>query len=151
MDGQRNERKHIFVINGSPTFLNLMRDLLQDEGYSVTTTNYVPRSFHQIAAAQPDALVLDLESGRTLGWDLLERLHADASTAGIPVLLVSGDRGLLELAQAQVARFGGNAYLGKPFNLDDMLQAIATLLEPGQAVAGAMPDGAAERPDPVAG
>ena len=48
---QRQEsRKHIFVVNGTPAFLNLMRDLLQDERYNVTTTNFVPRSYEQIAA-----------------------------------------------------------------------------------------------------
>ena len=31
-------RKHIFVINGAPAFLNLMRDLFQDERFNVGTT-----------------------------------------------------------------------------------------------------------------
>ena len=40
----QESRRHIFVINGASAFLNLMRDLLQDERYNVTTTNFVPRS-----------------------------------------------------------------------------------------------------------
>jgi response regulator RpfG family c-di-GMP phosphodiesterase len=32
------KRQHVFVINGSPDFLDIMRELLQDEAYNVTTT-----------------------------------------------------------------------------------------------------------------
>src|SRR5690349_20445088 len=94
-------RKHIFVINGAPEFLNLMRDLLQDERYNVTTTNFVPRSYEQIAALQPDALVIDVVTGQQAGWDLLERLHLEAATTGIPVIVVSTNPQLLERAREQ--------------------------------------------------
>jgi hypothetical protein len=37
-------RKHIFCVNSSPTFLDLLRELFQDERYNVTTTNFVPHT-----------------------------------------------------------------------------------------------------------
>jgi hypothetical protein len=66
-DRTQEGRKHIFVINGAPEFLNLMRDLFQDERYNVTTTNFVPNSFAQIAALQPDALIIDVVVGQQAG------------------------------------------------------------------------------------
>jgi CheY-like chemotaxis protein len=68
-------RKHVFVVNGASEFLNLMRKLFQSERYNVTTTNFVPNSFGQIAGLQPDVLIIDLAQGRQAGWDLPERLH----------------------------------------------------------------------------
>ena len=123
-------RKHIFVINGAPEFLNLMRALLQSERYNVTTTNFVPNSFAQIQALQPDVLIIDLAHGEQLGWELLERLHREASTVGIPVLIVSTVPHFIERAREQVARYGGNAYLSKPFRFEVMLQAIEGLIGP---------------------
>jgi CheY-like chemotaxis protein len=117
-------RKHIFVVNGAPAFLNLMRDLLQDERYNVTTTNFVPRSYEQISALQPDALVIDVVLGQQAGWDLLERLHSDAATTGIPVIIVSTSPQLLERARDQADRFGTHRYLGKPFDLGEMLDTV---------------------------
>ena len=124
----QSERKHVFVIDGAPVFLNLMRDLFQEESYNVTTTNFVPNSFAQIAALQPDVLIVDIVVGEQAGWDLLERLHAEASTSGIPVMIVSTSERLIGQAREQVARYGGNAYLLKPFDLDAVLQAIADLI-----------------------
>ena len=124
----QESRRHIFVINGAPAFLNLMRDLLQDERYNVTTTNFVPRSYEQIAALQPDALVIDIVIGQQAGWDLLERLHAEAVTTGIPVIIVSTSPQLLERAREQADRFGTHRYLGKPFDIGEMLDMVKDLV-----------------------
>ena len=97
-DRSQEQRKHIFAINGSPDFLNVIRDLFQEEHYNVTTTNFVPNSFEQIAALDPDALIVDIAVGQRVGWELLEQLHAEAATTGIPVLIVSTDPRLLERA-----------------------------------------------------
>ena len=98
-DRSQEQRKHIFAIDGSPDFLNVIRELFQDEGYNVTTTNFVPNSFAQIAALDPDALIVDIVVGQRVGWELLEHLNAAAATTGIPVLIVSTDPRLLERAQ----------------------------------------------------
>ncbi len=124
----QSERKHVFVINGAPVFLNLMRDLFQEEAYNVTTTNFVPRSFAQIAALQPDVLIVDIVAGQRDGWILLERLQAEASTSGIPVMIVSTSERLIGKAQEQVARYGGNAYLRMPFDVGELLQAVEDLI-----------------------
>ena len=72
-DRSQERRKHVFAINGSPEFLNVVRELFQEEGYNVTTTNFVPNSFAQIEALHPDALIVDIVIGQEAGWELLER------------------------------------------------------------------------------
>ena len=121
-------RKHVFAVNGSPAFLGVVRELLQDERYNVTTTNYVPHTFEQIAALAPDLLVVDLAAGHRSGWRLLERLHAAAATRRIPVLVTSTDPHLLAEAEALAARYGGDRFLVKPFDLDVLLEAVRTLI-----------------------
>ena len=129
MDERTQEaRKHVFAINGSPAFLNIVRDLFQEEGYNVTTTNYVPTSFEQIQTAHPDALIVDIVVGQEAGWELLEQLDADAETAGIPVLVVSTDPRLLTRARDQAARYGTHRYLEKPFDVDALLSHIREMI-----------------------
>jgi len=127
-DHSREERKHVFAINGSVEFLNVIRDLFQEEAYNVTTTNFVPSSFEQIAAAQPDALIIDVAVGQSAGWELLEQLHAGAVTSGIPVLVLSTSPRLLEKAREQAETYGNHRYLDKPFDVDALLSQIREMI-----------------------
>ena len=65
-----------------------------------------------------------------VGWVVLERLHAEAATSRIPVLIGSTLPDPIERAQGLVARFGGVAYLANPFNRDELLEAIADQIGP---------------------
>lgn len=121
-------RKHVYVVNGSPVFLDIVRQLLQDERYNVTTTNFVPLSFETIEAAQPEMLIIDLVLGEQAGWDLLARLRHAASTRDIPLLLISTTPDLLMEAKEKHEDFGGDRYLLKPFDLDDLLAEIHALI-----------------------
>ena len=121
-------RKHVYVVNGSPAFLDIMRELLQGENYNVTTTNFVPLSFEAIEAAQPQLLIIDLVIGEQAGWDLLTRLRVAVLTRNIPVLLVSTGPDLLEDARQRHDAFGGDRFLTKPFDLDDLLDNINQLI-----------------------
>ena len=124
------QRQHIFVVNGSADFLDVVRELLQDELYNVTTTNFVPRTFQQIETARPSLLIVDLIHGEMAGWDLLAELRQEAATRDIPVILVSTSKRLLEKAEEERVISGGDRYFLKPFSLDALLQAIQELIGP---------------------
>jgi hypothetical protein len=54
-DRSQEHRKHVFAVNGSLAFLNVVRELFQEEAYNVTTTtNYVPNSFAQAEEMRGD-------------------------------------------------------------------------------------------------
>ena len=127
---EQMRRQHIFVVNGSSEFLDVVRDLLQEELYNVTTTNFVPLTFKQIEIARPSLLIVDLIHGERAGWDLLADLRHEAATRDIPVILVSTSRQLLEKAETERVIWGGDRYFLKPFSLDALLQAIQELVGP---------------------
>jgi CheY-like chemotaxis protein len=127
---EQMQRQHIFVVNGSPEFLEVVRELLQDESYNVTTTNFIPQTFEQIETARPSLLIVDLIHGEMAGWDLLAVVRHEAATRDIPVILVSTSKSLLEKAEAERVIWGGDRYFLKPFSLDALLQAIQELIGP---------------------
>src|SRR4051812_8768800 len=64
MDDRTQEgRKHVFAINSASEFLDIVREVLQEEHYTVTTTTFGPNAFAQIAAVQPDVLIVDVVTG----------------------------------------------------------------------------------------
>jgi DNA-binding response OmpR family regulator len=121
-------RQHIFVVNGAPEFLDAVRVLLQEERYNVTTTNFVPRTYDQIASLEPDLLIIDLAAGIQAGWELLERLGQEAHTQDIPVIVVSTRPKYLEAVRADPARYGGQRFVRKPFDIEELLKAVEELI-----------------------
>ena len=121
-------RKHVFCVNGAPEFLDLLRELLQDANYNVTTTNFVPLTHDQIMTAQPDVIIVDLVVGLRSGWDLLERLQHEIATRGIPVIVTSTTQSLLDQVEDEPERYGANRFIVKPFDIDALLSLVQELI-----------------------
>ncbi len=115
------EYQHVLMVNRDPVLLDLARALLQEERYNVTTTNAVPLTFALIAAARPALLIIDLNLTEQSGWDLLIRLHQEALTAAIPVVVTARDARLLAHAHRYPDLFGAQSYLAIPFSVDALL------------------------------
>ncbi len=121
-------RKHIFMVDSSRIFTEIIAELLMDERYGVTATDYVPEIFTQIAVLNPDLIIVDLVITEKAGWELLEKLELEALTQNIPVIVTSTNHLLLERALADKERYGFDNYLVKPFDLDVLLAAIEELI-----------------------
>jgi len=128
-DRQRTPRKHVFAVNSSPDFLLIVRELLEAEGYAVTTSDFASNVFTRIVMRQPDALVIDVAVGEEAGWDLLRRLHAEPATTDIPALVTSTSPELLEQALEEAAWYGTNrTYLTKPMDLGELVGTVRGMI-----------------------
>jgi len=128
-DHQQTPRKHVFAVNSSPDFLLIVREVLADEGYAVTTSDFEPNVFTRIVMRHPDALIVDVAVGEPAGWDLLRRLFLEAKTSDIPVLVTSTSPALLEQAHKEAAWYGTNhSLLTKPMDLDELVRTIREMV-----------------------
>ena len=128
-DRHRMPRKHVFAVNSSPDFLLIVRELLEEEGYAVTTSDFEPNVFTKIVMRQPDALVIDVVVGESAGWDLLRRLHTEPAMTATPVLVTSTSPALLEQAREEATEYGTNrSFLTKPMDLDDLLVMVREMI-----------------------
>lgn len=73
----------------------------------------------------PDVILLDVEMPRINGYEVCDRLRNNMSTADIPIIFLSGRSSLQERMQGYDA--GGDDYLVKPFESDDLLAKIKEL------------------------
>ena len=128
-DRQQTPRKHVFAVNSSPDFLLIVREVLADEGYAVTTSDFEPTVFTRIVMRHPDALIIDVAPGDSAGWDLLRRLYLEAKTSDIPVLVTSTSPSLLEQARDEAAWYGTNrSFLTKPLDLDELVRTVREMV-----------------------
>ncbi len=120
--------QHVLMVNRDPILLDLVRVMLDNAHYNVTTTNAVPRTFALIAAARPSLIIIDLEITQQSGWDLLVRLHTEVQTTGIPVIVTARDVRLLAHAHRYPYLFGGKIHLSIPFSVATLLDAVQRLI-----------------------
>jgi PAS domain S-box-containing protein len=76
---------------------------------------------------RPDLILLDLNLPDLSGEDILRTLKTDASTARIPVIMLSANA-LSERVEAVLAQ-GASDYLTKPYKVADLLRMIGKHLE----------------------
>jgi len=110
----------IAVVDDEPSFLELLREVLSDDGYEAHCFPGGAADYPRVRDLAPAAVILDIhmEDPRT-SWDMLKRMRRDAVLAATPVIVCSGDLPLLRERAADLERLDA-AILVKPFDLDDL-------------------------------
>lgn len=117
-------RASILAINNDPQVLALFRDLLEDEGFAVTTHSYLDRDLDEIKRINPSLIVLDyMWASEDASWSLLQMLRMEPATASIPIVLCTGAVREVEALSGHLLEMGVTVIL-KPFNIDQLLAAI---------------------------
>ncbi len=121
---------HIAVANDDTVFLQLMQDLLSDEGYETTIMKISSEVFEKIKELQPNLVILDIWMQRAdSGWEVLNLIRLDPATAEIPVIVCSTDVRDLE-AKEVLLRSLNCDILPKPFNLELLLDKVNEAIGP---------------------
>ena len=127
MAGAPSPSRRILVVDDDGAILDLMRVLLESEGYTVVTASSVREALVRLAAGQPDLVLCDVRLPDAPPFALLDRLLGDPTTARQPVIICSGAVRELEQAAARLAH-PHVAILLKPFDIDELLATVARLL-----------------------
>jgi DNA-binding response OmpR family regulator len=121
----------ITVFDDYPDFLDLMRDMLGDQaGHDVTCFDGSGTTLEDIAASEPDLLIVDLRLARQdmSGDDLLTQARADWRLIAKPILVCSSDVRQLEERRAEFRSLGKVWVLPKPFAADELQALVANLV-----------------------
>lgn len=115
----------VAVIDDDAAFIDLVEELLKDEGYRVLVGRSGGKEAYELVReTQPNIVVLDVRLGTPDdGWLVVELLRLDPTTATIPIIICSADGQFLRQKQEQL-RARNCDYLEKPFLLDELLEKI---------------------------
>ncbi len=121
---------HVLVMDDTPVILELLQELLEDEGYRVTTSQDV-LDLPQIHAMQPDMIMQDLRFAgmRETGDQFLTAARLDPELAHIPIILcTAATREVQEEVMAEQLRRLRVRVVLKPFDIDELLAVLAEAL-----------------------
>lgn len=121
-------QQHILAINNAADVLALFTDLLEEEGYRVSTQLYTERDLPKIVAQDPDLIILDdMWATEDDGWTLLQMLRMNRATAEVPIVLCTGAVTHVRETEGHLEAMGV-AVVFKPFHIDDLLETIHRVL-----------------------
>ena len=119
---------HILALNESRDVLQLFTDLLEEEGYRVTTQPYTSKDFGAIVTMAPDLIVLDyMWASDDAGWSLLQMLKMEPRTRKIPVVLCTGAVREVDALRPHLEEMGVRVVI-KPFDIAELLEQIKSAL-----------------------
>jgi DNA-binding response OmpR family regulator len=122
-------RPRIAVVDDDPYCLEIVRELLEDEGFEVLTHDDVRGGYLFIQERQPDLAIMDLVQARQpVGLGLLSALREDLHLRRLPTIVVSADANRLQRLGTDFAHHPAFATLHKPFDLQEMLEMVRRLL-----------------------
>jgi CheY-like chemotaxis protein len=118
----------ILLVDDEPDHVEMYRLALEHAGFDVVEAMTGTAGLQQAHQLRPDAIVLDLRLPDISGWEVCRALAADATTARIPVIILTAAASTT-LAQ-QAAEHGCAAHLLKPCYPDALIQTIRQVLAP---------------------
>lgn len=117
--GRRESRKQILVIDDDIAVHELMRRILEKEGYEVLTASSGQEGIALAQEFQPAAITLDVVMPGVDGWTVLAALKGNPSLAHIPVIM-------LTVVSDKNTGFalGAADYMTKPIDKDRLLMLV---------------------------
>lgn len=119
----------ILIAENEPLLCDLLERCLRVRGFAETTFEFAAAGeecLEKVKELDPDLLVLSVGINGLNGWQVLHRLRQDPRHEDLPILMqsaVSSDRDILRGLGGGVVR-----YIGKPFGLEEFVDAINSVL-----------------------
>lgn len=116
----------VLVADDEPEVVNLVRIMLEMEGYTILEASDGEAAVSRVLAERPDLILLDVRMPRMSGLGVLDQLRENPTTDSIPVIMLSVVTTYPEVQKA--LERGAVAYLSKPFELREMARLVARVL-----------------------
>ncbi len=112
----------ILIVDDVPDNLTILREILERRGYRVRPTLNGTMALKAAQKNPPDLILLDIMMPGLDGYEVCQRLKADATTRDIPVLFTSA---LNETAnKVKGFEVGGVDFVTKPFEATELLARV---------------------------
>jgi chemosensory pili system protein ChpA (sensor histidine kinase/response regulator) len=124
---KQDNRTFALVVDDSITVRRVTQRLLERNGMRVMTAKDGVDALSILQEHIPDVILLDIEMPRMDGYELATQVRADARLTDIPIVMITSRVG--EKHRARAIEIGVNDYLGKPYQENQLLDAIEPLVQ----------------------
>jgi CheY-like chemotaxis protein len=111
----------ILVVDDDPNILDVVSELLDMEGYRVTTAANGAEALRVVEQQLPSLVLLDMRMPVLDGWGFAKELRARG--VKLPILVMTAAQN----ARVWAEEIGAQGYVAKPFEVPALLDAVEKL------------------------
>jgi len=116
----------VLVVDDEPLTQDLLRLMLEPAGFRVSGAEDGLEALQKVKEVKPDIMILDVMMPYMDGITVCKKLRAQAETADLPIVMLSGKTHLNAVEEGLQA--GANRYLPKPTSRNDLIRNLREVL-----------------------
>ncbi len=124
--GYQGERKKILVVDDVAENRGVLVDLLTQLGFTVFEATNGCEALEVAPKLQPNLIIMDNVMPELDGLETTRRLRQSSDFKTVPIIAVSASASSVDHEKSLAA--GGNAFLSKPLDFDDLLKQLGAIL-----------------------
>lgn len=113
----KKTNKKILICDDDLGILEVMKIILEEEGFKVKTLESAKGIIKKISEFKPDLLFLDIWMPGMEGRETVKLLKRDSTTSSLPIVIISALNDTKKIAEST----GANGFLAKPFTMRDLI------------------------------
>jgi CheY-like chemotaxis protein len=121
----QSQKKKLLVVDDDADILEFLKVILEDEGYTVVTTDKDDYLEKLQDEPLPHLILLDLLLSGKDGREIVKYLKTNEKTNHIPVIMFSAHPSAREITK----QAGADDFVAKPFEIDLFLKKVAQYLK----------------------
>ncbi|HOL62115.1 MAG: response regulator [Elusimicrobiales bacterium] len=116
----------IMIVDDDPEISNLLQITMESLGHTIKICDNGREVMDSLKEFKPDLMILDVMLPGVDGYSIATSISQDESLSKIPIIVLSA----LEPSRSLFVKFNQVvAFLTKPFNTDDLFEAVKNALE----------------------
>ena len=115
-----DQRRLVLIVEDDESIRNVIADVLEEHGFRVVAAENGHAALAELEHLQPDVMVVDLLMPVMHGWDFMEAYLAKTGGKAIPTVILTVNPAL----PRSFSRFGVQDVVAKPFDIDQLLNAV---------------------------
>ncbi len=127
----RMEDQYVLVVDDSPSVRRVVSNMLKTAGWEVQTARDGIEALDVAGKRKPAAVLLDIEMPRMDGYELIATLRSQDQYKHLPLVVLTSRAASKHHQRAM--QLGADAYLVKPYQDEELINTLNTLVRGAQA------------------
>lgn len=120
-------KKNIMVVDDEENIVELVKAILEDEGYGVSTASDGKECLDKLKTAKPQLIILDMMMPGMSGREVCEKIRANPKTKNLRVVFLTVAK-FSEAGKGILEKMNVSDYITKPFENKDLVARVKKAL-----------------------